>query len=782
MGKKDKEKEKTPKAPKAAKSGGGGGKKGKSGFLLEKGEKLLMVLGGAGLVGLLALGAMSFADSSSPDVIVTGLKSKTSTVQMSLTSPGEGAPPLPEWVTKKAAFEPVPSQHFALNGTIFEPIYQPDLLRENPRVLGIVSSQIEPIRGPMRALDIQETDAGMLLGVLMDMKLAPKESSIVAKSLQGVIDNYDRAKKFKNRGMPGAPRGGFPRQPQPPMPPGAAQQQPAVDQFGNPITGVAADLRRTEKSVSYLPPEEVQAKNLPLAETVYPLRAMLVQAAFPLKAQIEEIKRALRLQSKPLNAANPQNATGPMPPIGDPRRPGQPMVPGMAPANELDPVFDGFRVERKEIDLDGNATDWMPYDHESEYFVKIRARKVADVPDAEYLPYFLRYDQKLAAPLPQMANNLGTYPGLKIAEIFESIDKLRDVAEPAPTESDWQKRFKTNSGDQNPYAPFSGVATSSTINTSTELPPGSGFGPPRTGFGPAASMQPQQQTGPNLDYLLLRFLDVDVRPGYSYQYRIQVRMKNPNFGKESEVSEPSDAKKEFLEGPWVEIPDIVTFPPDHHLYAYDPAQYVKAAEDVSRYLGGSNTRNVQLLNFLFDSPYVKQGKHAAIQMQTWMMQVRSSGVSNEPVGNWVVTEMPAIPGEYIGRRQLVKLPLWSSSLASYVLRELSNVASIVGLPTSIQPKGWVVDFGTKLVLVDFEGGNLKTTVDGKSVEDSNPTELLILLPDGKLTIHNSAKDMADPKRIAREDNWTKWLNDVQSLKQPTTPGTGGTGFDSRLGK
>ena len=443
----------------------------------------------------------------------------------------------------------------------------------------------------------------------------------------------------------------------------------------------------------------------------------------------------------------------------------------------FDPVFKGILVERKVVTPSGEDLGSAPYDHEGEFFRKIRSRKIVDRIDEGYLPYFLRYDQRLAAPLPAMAEGLGSYPGLRLQPIFDAIDKLQDAQRPPQTESDWQKRFKGTVGDQNPYAPSTGLFSSA------EAGPG-GFG--QRGVGPMP-IGPDEGSefgygvaqAPEINVLLLRFFDVDVLPGYSYKYRIKVVMMNPNFGRPKTVREPSDAKKEFLTSPtWVEVPELVTFPPEAHLYAYDTGAYADTAETLAREYASGNNKAFGLLNLLFGIRDVKFGNEAVVQMQTWMPQVRSTGSTGEPVGTWVIAEMPVAPGEYVGRRQLVKLPLWSSSVGGYVLRELSTAINVAGLPAQNQPKGWTVNFGTKSVLVDFEGGSVRADVAGKRVEETTATELLILRPDGKLTIRNSAVDMADPKREARDSEWKAWIDRVRTqLTAPTNPdGEGGFGF------
>jgi hypothetical protein len=284
----------------------------------------------------------------------------------------------------------------------------------------------------------------------------------------------------------------------------------------------------------------------------------------------------------------------------------------------------------------------------------------------------------------------------------------------------------------------------------------------------AGSMTPP----PEVEHVLLRFLDADVKPGWSYQYRIRVKMKNPNFGQKTAVSRPADAKVETLYGPWVPIEEWVTVQPETFLYAGEADKYLDEVQKL--YDANGKERRILLV---MEQPQVRDGKRAVVQFQTWLPQIRiDGGNKTEPIGTWVVADMPVAPGEFVGRRQLVELPLWSAGLANYVLRELSGGVRIAGLSKDQhQPKGWPVNFRTLSVLVDFEGGKTRAQVGTKELTDDSATEVLILRPDGKLLVRNSEADKADPDRKSRQETWDKWLERVKARKEaaPTAPTPGG---------
>jgi hypothetical protein len=316
------------------------------------------------------------------------------------------------------------------------------------------------------------------------------------------------------------------------------------------------------------------------------------------------------------------------------------------------------------------------------------------------------------------------------------------------------------------------------------IPPGGGPGmAPGGPMGPGGqfgTMYGQQYTNTELEHVLLRFTDSDVAPGYSYQYRVQVRMRNPNYKQAGIVSRPDDAKQEILVGPWAEIQEIKTIPPETFLYAFDPEKFL---ENVQKFADENGKEG--RLKRLMEYDDVRDGKRTVVQVQRWTPQIRIDGSGNktEPVGTWVVSEMAVGPGEYIGKRQIVELPLWSAGLANYVLRELSAGVKVAFVDPKNQPKGWPVNFRSETVLVDFEGGHKKYAVAAdQTVQDTNAaTELLILRPDGKLLVRNSSEDFRDKDRAQRNEDWSAWLarvkqrKDVQ-MQNPMGPPGGGTFF------
>jgi hypothetical protein len=68
---------------------------------------------------------------------------------------------------------------------------------------------------------------------------------------------------------------------------------------------------------------------------------------------------------------------------------------------------------------------------------------------------------------------------------------------------------------------------------------------------------------------LVRLIDVDIVPGEIYKYRVQVKMANPNYKMPNVASPAYAASKDPLLSEWFEINQLVSVPPEYHVYAVD---------------------------------------------------------------------------------------------------------------------------------------------------------------------------------------------------------------------
>lgn len=741
-------------------------------LMLRKGEYIALGVAGFGLVVLLLWGITTGAGAANPAEISKEFVSKAEQINRKIADPNDSATvdPLHESLRpgKINPYVEVAADNFTSKATLFDVVGRPDTKRENPKVYGVEEYQVDLFRGAMPAFDIVYTEGKE---PLIAVRVEKKIDKANAEKLKGAID---KLKGRVNKGgaarntPPAAPPGlgsppgsGGPSGAGPkgggsggsslgPGPPGSGgsggsslgPSPPGTGGsgygFGGPKSGFDSGEKRMEVAISYIPLEQLDTAvtdgKLP-AQTVIPLRMIVVNFTIPLKRQMEEVKRALRL-------------------------------PNLEIAKSLI-QFDGFEVQRRITQRRPTGEvfviqDWAKYDYESKYVDLIFSRKLKDYIEGsdktsrhgQYLPYFYKYEDSLVMPLPEVVSELGGYAPIRLKSITDTIEKLITASTPKVDPSSMMKRLEKKNSRRELFNP----------NGEGDTGAGDIFKPgdqPKTPAAPGkAGGTIENQAVVDIDHLLGRFVDCDVQPGLSYEYRIQLKMLNPNYGEKNlpYVSNPLDTKKPILFGPWVPLEGSLTVPTEDYLFASDRNQY--AADILANYKDQPNLKKA------LD---VKDGQ-AVVQAVKWMESIRMEG-KHEPIGGWVVAEMPVGRGEYVGKKTFVKLPLWSSERNEYVFREIP--AGVV--KGANQPKGWLVDFSSKSILVDFEGGKLNHRMTGgKYVPEEASTEMLIVRADGKLVVRRSAEDAEDQTRKDYAATWKGWLDKVETRPAAAT----GTGDDN----
>lgn len=657
-------------------------------------------------------------------------------------------------------------------------------------------------------------------------------------------------------GMPGGPGGG-PGGPGMPGGFGEGDGFPGGFYPGGPVAG----QKTSEDVVEWRKFSAVLADGKPAvpAYGVFPTRMAVVQLSYPLEEQLKEIQRALRLptmrqaiaESAPekLFATDPDSGkivpytslfTGSG--VGGGGMPGGPGVPGPGvpgpgvpgpggprggptmgeggtgsgtlTANTLAaPVFAGFVVQRRLILPDGMG-EWQDFDHADRYYNDFTLYDAPVKPDTGYLPYFLRLDQGMAAPMPVIApgytsvamladgeakprlNKEGKpfYPEeVRMPSIAADYEALQKVLSPV------KKKDALNQYRKNPNNPYSagGSRTSGGIGGGIPGVPGGeddtgsstgvlgSFG----GTGPANPPQGGTEFGKSplaVKHMLIRFIDTDLVPGVSYQYRVAVKVRNPNFNKPKEVGDEAQAKVEFVQSQYFQCRQTLKVPAEFHLYAGSIKEYEKKVADLQDDVKRRNNDRVGMiapdrLNKLFEMREVKAGDRVIVQMQRWLQSVTFSG-EEERIGAWVQADVPVGRGEFIGRRTLVELPLWKAAQGKYLLTPTTKTL-VKDWPKDVanQPVGRPVDFRTRHMLMDFEGGRVQAKVETTNglttVNDEAAAELLILRDDGKLEVRKEAADTTSQERVARDKTWTEWITGVrkQSTLTVTGEGPGGVG-------
>jgi hypothetical protein len=281
---------------------------------------------------------------------------------------------------------------------------------------------------------------------------------------------------------------------------------------------------------------------------------------------------------------------------------------------------------------------------------------------------------------------------------------------------------------------------------------------------------------------LVRFVDPTAEPGKTYQYMIQVRMANPNFGKKEDVAFPALAEiKELSPSPFAETPTI-TIPGEYYLYAVNQQPAVKVN-------GGSAWEAPKERD-----PY--KPEHVAVQIHRWIDEVRR----DLAIGDWCIAERIYLRrGDPVGKEINVEVPTWNSEENRFQLGKAvadNGGANPKGLPPTIRkgtmmiapPQaggtgGIPVNFAITTpppVLVDFDGGKREllvgrtATTSGTSYKDESASNLLILRADGTLIVRNTRIDAENSEqtkeREHRVETWKAKTLPLRGLENPGNPG------------
>ena len=361
---------------------------------------------------------------------------------------------------------------------------------------------------------------------------------------------------------------------------------------------------------------------------------------------------------------------------------------------EAPPRFHGFVVERRIVMRDGKPGKWQSVPVEESYKKTIYPRSLGDHDDAELRYVIAPPEHALTMLLPDLSPLNGRYPDVRLPSILRAIQKLRETGKPPGT----------------PVFP-----------KGSELP----------------------------DHILVRIVDNDVLPGSQYQYRIKVRLQNPNWvgvkpdkARYDLVRRRADADVEIIDGPFVEMKETIRIPVEEYLYAIDPP--LPDPKDPKN--------AIQL----------KSGE-ALLQIQRWV-SVATIGGYREPVGDWIVADLVARRGTYLGGRQWIPIPIWSSEFNRYLHREMPAEKGSKLIRRGIDMDPTVG--GPRLVVADIQGGRQRLRTNLRTIEDESVVEVLLVDEDGRMQVRSSHVDSANPERARREETWRAWVEKVEK----ETPG------------
>jgi hypothetical protein len=742
-------------------------------FLLEKGEKIgLGIAAGLGVL-FIALGLMSLGDRQDASVFANEVDGKATGLNNKMASKDAKIDEVPKGLVMAADKAPVPL--LPTSRQYYDPTIPPDGLRITPIVLSVVEGQADIAVLKILANDFvleRDQSTGEVTKVTVGVVAAKDDSK-----MEGGSKFYDQIKnKFKNQrqpkqrppgsglgGPPGFPGGGGMGGGPPPGPGGGGMgggppPGPGGGGMGGPppiggggrggaggpgpgmpgggfsggmYNGSDTAGHRNEE-VQYIEgvdDEDIESKlkGRRLAITIKPQRMNVLQASFPYAAQLVKFQQALRFAKVEDILAHPEDL----------------------------PTFNGVDLQRRLYKQMGKGSselemveDWTSLDLATNS-QDLRAVKLFYNEDSNDLKrVMLHEDHMLVMPLPHEI--AGKYPEMKLKTLKDSIDKMKKQDAKAPTIPAPSNKFKgegnpfkrDGSPDANMYNPGGGMGL---------LPPSGGKNKPTE---PAAT--PTQALPP--EHIFVRVYDTDVRDGFVHEYRLRVKLKNPNFNKRDLVSKKSDADPEelpALEEHWYTFPQKVSVPQGGYHYVVEPTPPGKSA---------------------YPLPQPKDGQ-AVLQFQRWYEYLDVTEKLREPIGDWVISELLATRGMFVTGKAFSPLPFWSSVENAFVLRDVAGDKAIKGkeprkgvLLEPVRPKA--------MLAVDVAGGKVSQRIGpnpgegrvnrGVRTDDEVAPEVLLLYQDGTLDLRSSARDKADPQRKEREETFRKWVKDTEE-KNPLSP-------------
>lgn len=655
-------------------------------LMLQKGEKIGLYIGLGVMALLLLFGGVSTVKSDSPNTTADIIQAKTAMVKNRVES-GEATSPddIPPVTKGIVSVPPVQPEKFATTTPNFVPNPLEDTKRRNPDILKPDAFQVDLIRASVRFYDVITEGNKIKIGKLMPLEKEPIKNTSKEKTRREVYLERLQA-YYKSRGVDLKLL----------TPPQNANRM-SSKQLAN-LAGEEAKFR-----LEHVPIEQVSSKDDKLAITMYPGRMVVVSASFPFKAQLEAYRKALRL----------------------------PSMASLLAQEEKDslPTFLGMNVQRRtvkhnvqmkeeegweDLDTTKDGTQWVSYRW-------LLQRAVEPEPEVPELAQAVILNKSMVMPRPKLGKPTDVYPPLKLKPITDTVAEFNKTTK-------GQSSLQTNpfnrrlSGDADI---FNIEGSEKPAETGTALPTGN-----KPDFVP--------------DHILMRFVDVTVKPSFTYEYRVQVRLTNPNYEKKDLVAYPYLAEVKELKAPWAVLPQVVV-PSEFYYYTVEekPANY-------------------------YDRDLVN------VQMHRWLDYVRLNPAQRDtevPVADWTIREVPVHRGEYVGQlMDRTEVVIW------YPTREVFDFAiNPIVLRTPRQrgaplPKGIPVDFSTnpRALLVDFEGGKgqvmtyrrANEKIDTKLQDDSS-VELLVLTEDGRLLVRNSRQDTENTERSTRYNTWKEELGKIK---------------------
>ncbi len=791
------------------------------GFLLHKGEKVGLAVAGGLTVLLVGFGIVTAARSGSPTTTAGEIDSlrKSTKDKIDRSSPSGSQPVVdPAQLAAVLTFERIDPSRFPLDVPFLISGSAEDMKRRSPEVLAPSEFHMELVRGAVLGHNLTVgRDGRISVQILLDKQFSTSQNrnmnSRVGRMLGrggagagGMMPGGGGGDDSPGGGGPGGGfpgmGGGFPGM-------GGGGRMPGGDMGGGGampgmMGGMMGDLgSRKVYSEKWVDHKELERLgDAKLAEALYPVRMVIVSGSFPYKEQWEEFRRKLRRRTLAETLAMGESAPFEFSGFEIQR---QVYGPDGKPQGDWTDFTKVMEDQIKRLFIRASA-----FEQEDDKLMQYQDYGILN--ERIVLPRPMMAKQQ-KYPKEELK---------ELDEAIASLDKLSKDTTPPPLSDRQRKLsgdfdiFNPLSGGQELQG-MGGEGPGGTAGMTGERGPGGGkggggrggmmpggigmgspggvgagglgMGPGGAGMGPGGvgtrmpgggmmpggmrpGGRPGGEDGPGgaglydqlnqepvlADKCLVRFIDPTVQPGHSYEYRIRIKMTNPNYQKPEEwLAYKSLAKdKEIVAKEWTPIGQRITVPPDLTYYVVD-----ERPEKGPR-------------------PAPADQNLIAFQIHRWLESVVTNPTASQlkvAVGDWSIWERVLLHrGDYIGKPWEMKVPTWEYSIEDYILARNTSTKPAKNLVP--------VDFTSRqslssppALLVDFQqGGPVSVTVGGKSVRDEFVWQALILTPDGKLVLRNGRDDTEDKERQERLKEHREWVKQVESGRR-TNGGQFNNSFD-----
>lgn len=487
------------------------------------------------------------------------------------------------------------------------------------------------------------------------------------------------------------------------------------------MPGIAAGAGpEVEYRLDYVDAAKMPANAEP-AMTVTPVRMAVISGSFPYRAQLEIYRAALRKES--LQDLVKENG------------------------GELIPHFLQFNVRRRALDHTGKEKEaWRELNLDAD-FKPLLAKALGTETDTPEIRRLSNHGMVMPRPILAVGKYPDTTPGL-VSKALRVINQKIGKDSEVKVLSQMEKRLAGDGLDIFGAQPMPEPDKNKL----------KGDAPPPRG-------EPEMIVP---DHCLVRFIDVAVQPGFTYEYQVQIRVQNPNFGKKTEVAYPSLAEPKEIIGPWSEKPCSITIPRETYVYGIE-------LDD--RALRARQQLEPKLLPDKNDVTFMQI--HRWVESTNLNPEQRGASV---PVGDWSIGDCAVRRGEQIGRLENVKVAMWTPTKKAFEIAVPIQAAVKPGV-IGVRPqpvRGIPINFVTEDLLVDFEGGTIRQNLrlnekTSKPVSEDANVEYLVMSPDGKLHLRQSRADKANTDRSARFDEWAAHIADVEAGRGKLSTGGGDKG-------